>query len=35
MDSQYRERKIQEDKYKRTLKKALTKGDIEKERNTP
>jgi len=30
MDSQYRERKIQEDKYKRTLKKALTKGDIEK-----
>jgi len=29
MDSYYREKKIQEDKYKRTLKKAITKGDSE------
>ena len=30
MDSYYREKKIQEDKYRRTLKKALSKGDSEK-----
>ena len=30
MDSYYREKKIQEDKYKRTLKKAISKGDTEK-----
>ena len=30
MDSYYRDKKQKEDKYKRTLKKALTKGDTEK-----
>jgi len=30
MDSYYREKKIQEDKYKKSLKKALSKGDNEK-----
>lgn len=30
MDSKYREKKIQEDKYKRSLKKAISKGDTEK-----
>ena len=30
MDSKYRENKIQEDKYKRSLKKAISKGDTEK-----
>jgi len=30
MDSYYRDKKQKEDKYKRTLKKALSKGDTEK-----
>ena len=30
MDSYYREKRIQEDKYKKSLKKALSKGDAEK-----
>ena len=30
MDSRYREKKIQEDKYKKSLKKAISKGDNEK-----
>jgi phosphoribosylaminoimidazole carboxylase (NCAIR synthetase) len=30
MDSYYRDKKQKEDKYKRTLKKALSKGDAEK-----